>query len=163
MTQEDKRIKLDRMLYTNDSRSSTLAILAIVFNALYFVAVYQTDVDRFYYVWQIGASIIYNLVFMLVTFLCSQGVLSRNVRYVPAMIIVGVLQICRIFYLPKMFHDLVYTVGEQELRAMTDGKYTFCVVMLALSAACLLLGAMNSYVNCTKLESYKKSLKKETA
>ena len=65
MTQNDLFIKRDRMRYTKDSFSSGLVLLAIVFNVLYFVSIYQTDVGRYYYNWVIGASVVYNLLFLL--------------------------------------------------------------------------------------------------
>ena len=40
---EQKRISLDRMRYTKDGLSSGLVLLAIVFNVLYFVSIYQQD------------------------------------------------------------------------------------------------------------------------
>ena len=44
MTQDVQTIKKDRLRYTKDSFSSTMAILAIVFDCLFFVSIYQSDV-----------------------------------------------------------------------------------------------------------------------
>ena len=74
MTTDDRFVKRDRMRYTKNSLSSSLALLAIVFNVLYFVSIYQSDKGKFYYTILIGASVLYNLVFMLMAFLSSEGV-----------------------------------------------------------------------------------------
>ena len=65
MTPEERTIQKDRMRYTKDKLSANLVLAAIVLDALYFVSIYQTDVGTYYYTWVIGASIIYNLLFML--------------------------------------------------------------------------------------------------
>ena len=73
MTAEDRSIQRDRMRYVKNSLSSTLAIVGILFNVFYFVSIYKSDVDTYYYNILIGASIVYNLVFMLAVFLASDA------------------------------------------------------------------------------------------
>ena len=58
MTLENMDVKKDRMRYTKDKLSSNLALLAIVFDCLYFVSIYQSDVGSWYYNWVIGASVV---------------------------------------------------------------------------------------------------------
>ena len=69
--EETKTIQLDRMRYTKNVFSSRMVYLAILFDVLYFVSIYESDVGNWYYTWLIGLSIVYNLVFMLVAFLAS--------------------------------------------------------------------------------------------
>ena len=76
---ENKRISLDRMRYTKNTLSSSLALCAIVFNVLYFVSIYESDVGSWYYSMLIGASIVYNLLFMLMVFLASEGVKNYKI------------------------------------------------------------------------------------
>ena len=45
---EQRRISLDRMRYTKNTLSSSLALCAIVFNVLYFVSIYESDVGSWY-------------------------------------------------------------------------------------------------------------------
>ena len=71
---DDRIVKRDRMRYTKNTLSSTLALLGIVFDVLYFVSIYQSDVGTYYYNILIGASVLYNLIFMLMAFLSSEGV-----------------------------------------------------------------------------------------
>ena len=69
--EETKTIQLDRMRYTKNVFSSRMVYLAILFDVLYFVSIYESDVGNWYYTWLIGLSIVYNLVFMLISFLAS--------------------------------------------------------------------------------------------
>lgn len=163
MTQEDLMIKKDRMRYTKDSLSSNLILLAIVLDALYFVAVYQTDVGSYYYNWVIGASIIYNLLFLLSAFLASEGVKNRKTGFTGMLIFIGVMQIVRIFYLPAKAHSTSVAVNGQEVLAMGDGKYIFAIVCLAVSAACCIVAAVTSYNNNKTLADYMRSLENQSA
>ena len=90
MTQDVQTIKKDRLRYTKDSFSSTLAILAIVFDCLYFVSIYQSDVGTYYYNWLIGVSIVYNLIFLLAAFLASESVKNRRTGYSGILVVLGV-------------------------------------------------------------------------
>ena len=49
MSMDVQTIKKDRLRFTKDSFPATLVILAIVFDCLYFVSIYQSDVGTFYY------------------------------------------------------------------------------------------------------------------
>ena len=71
---DDRSVQLDRMRYTKNTASSRLALLAIVFDVLFFISIYKSDVGAYYYTMTIGGSIIYNLIFLLAAFLCSEGV-----------------------------------------------------------------------------------------
>lgn len=167
--------KLDRMRYTKDKRSANMVLLAIVFNVLYFVSIYQQDhpvvkpisAEYPYYSWLIGASVILNLLFLLIAFLCSEGVKGRRKGYTGMLLFLGVLQIVRIFYLPAKAHAAVYseTVKNAEGVAevitkpvMTDGQYVFAIVMLLLSGVLCITAAVNSYMNNKKLADYMKSI-----
>ena len=47
MTREDQLVKKDRMLYTKDSMSANLVLVAIVLDALYFVSItYVTTITN---------------------------------------------------------------------------------------------------------------------
>ena len=74
MTAENKQLRLDRMRFIKNKLPANLALLAILFDVLYFVSVYRSDVRDYYYTILIGASILYNLVFMLACFLSSEGI-----------------------------------------------------------------------------------------
>ena len=102
---EDRFIQRDRMRFTKNTLSSGLALLAILFNVLYFVSIYKSDVGSYYYNIRMGASVLYNLLFMLVVFLCSEGVKSYKSSFAWVLLVIGALQIARIFYLPLTAQD----------------------------------------------------------
>jgi drug/metabolite transporter (DMT)-like permease len=161
MTQEELTIKRDRMRFTKDKMSANLVIMAIVFDCLYFVSIYQTDVGSYYYTWVIGASIIYNLLFLLTAFLASEGVKNRKTGYTGLLIGIGVMQIVRIFYLPAKAHAAIVVVSGAELPAMTDGQYFYVVACLAVSAVCCIVAAVTSHINNKNLAEHMKTI--ETA
>lgn len=163
MTQNDQFIKRDRMRYTKDGFSSGLVLLAIVFNVLYFVSIYQSDVGSYYYTWTIGASVIYNLLFLLIAFLASQGVKNRKSGYSLMLLIIGLLQIVRIFYLPAKAHAATATIGKDVLQVMTDGQYIYVVVCLVASAACCVVAAVSSYISNKQLAQHLRQLENQTA
>lgn len=160
MTREDLSISKDRMRYTKDKLSSTMVLLAIVFDALYFVSIYRSDVGSYYYNWVIGASIIYNLLFMLIAFLCSEGVKSRKSGYSPVLLAIGAMQFARMFYLPAQAHAAVVSVKGEELVVMGQGQYVYVLVCLAVSGICCLAAAVSSYRNNKKLNDYLRTLEK---
>ena len=75
-SKNDALVKKDRLRFTKNKLSSSLTLLAIVFNALYFVCIYKSDVGSYYYQYMMGISVVYNLLFMLIAFLASEGVKS---------------------------------------------------------------------------------------
>jgi len=158
MTQEELTIKRDRMRFTKDKLSANLVIMAIVFDCLYFVSIYQTDVGSYYYTWVIGASIIYNLLFLLTAFLASEGVKNRKTGYTGLLIGIGVMQIVRIFYLPAKAHAATVVVSGTELPAMADGQYFYVVVCLAVSAVCCIVAAVMSHINNKNLAEHMKTI-----
>lgn len=160
MTQEEKLIKTDRMRYTKDKLSANLVILAIVLDCLYFVSIYQTDVGSYYYTWLIGASIIYNLLFLLTAFLASEGVKNRKTGYTGMLLAIGVMQIVRIFYLPAKAHAATVTISGAEVAVMGNGQYAYVVVCLAVSAVCCIVAALMSHRNNKTLADYMRSIEK---
>ena len=163
MTQNDKFIKRDRMRYTRDGFSSGLVLLAIVFDVLYFVSIYSSDVGRYYYTWVIGASVIYNLLFLLIAFLASQGVKSRKPGYGLTLVIIGLLQIVRVFYLPAKARVATVEIGKEVMDVMSDGQYTYVVVCLIASAVCCVVAAISSYISNRQLAQHMREIEKQSA
>ena len=163
MTPEERLVKLDRMRYTKDKMSANMILLAIVLDALYFISIYKTDVSTYYYTWVIGASIVYNLLFMLSAFLASESVKNRKSGYSGVLIAIGLMQIVRIFYLPAKAHGAVVVVSGEELAAMGDGQYLYVVACLAISAVCCLVAAVTSYINNKNLAAHMATIENKVA
>ncbi|MCD7860058.1 MAG: hypothetical protein LUH51_07870 [Firmicutes bacterium] len=160
-TQELQQVKCDRMRYTKDKFSANLVLVAIVFDALYFVSIYQSDVGSYYYTWLIGASIIYNLLFMLLGFLASEGVKSRKSTYTLPLLLLGVMQFVRMVYLPAKAHAASVEISGETIAVMEDGQYIYVLVCLAISGVCCLVAAVASYLNNKKLAAYLASIEKD--
>lgn len=163
MTPEEITISTDRMRYTKDKLSANAVIAAIVLDCLYFVSIYQSDVATWYYNWTIGASIIFNLLFLLTAFLASEGVKNRKNGFTIPLILLGVFQIIRIFYLPAKAHSSVVTLSGVETPVMGNGQYLYTVICLALSAVCCIFAAINSRNNNKKLAAHMKTIENKTA
>lgn len=159
MTNDVRFVKRDRMRYTKNSLSSSLALLAIVFNVLYFVSIYQSDKGKFYYTILIGASVLYNLVFMLMAFLSSEGVKNYKPGYSWLLLALGVGQVARIFILPQQAHEAVV----QNAPVMGDGQYTYALVCLIASAACCIVSAVINLIKSRQLAEHIASIEKQAA
>ena len=162
--EDPKQIRLDRMRYTKNILSSRLVYLAILFDVLYFVSVYESDVGNWYYTALIGISIVYNLVFMLVSFLSSEGVKNYKMGYGWVLGALGIGQIVRIFILPMMAHTALTKRSDPVLKkvlevpVMEDGQFIFAVVCLVLSALCCLAAGGIALVRSRKLLAYHAAL-----
>jgi len=144
MTQamDDRQIQLDRMRYIKNTASSRLCYLAILLDVLYFVSIYKSDVGSWYYQILVGGSIVYNLLFMLITFLASEGVKNYQANYSNVLYVLGILQAARIFILPMQAHSAVVTVGGVETVVMGNAQFIRVIVYLVGSAACLIIAAV---------------------
>lgn len=160
----DATIKKDRLRFTKNKMSANLILLAIVANALYFVSVYRTDVGSYYYKIFIGASIVYNLVFMLIAFLSSEGVKNYKMGYSYAAIVLGVLQVARIFYLPREAHEAPNPiVGMENETVMSGDQFTYVSACLCISAALLVIAGIIGIIKTTTLRKYQEELDNRAA
>lgn len=160
MTQEERTIATDRMRFTKDTLSANAVIAAIVLDCLYFVSIYQSDVSTWYYNWIIGASIICNLLFLLIAFLASEGVKSRKTGFTLPLIALGAFQLIRIFYLPAKAHAATVVVAGEEIAVMGSGQYTYTVACLAVSGVCCVFAAVNSHINNKRLAAHMQTIEK---
>lgn len=156
MTRDEATIKKDRLRYTKNKAAANLTYLAIVFNVLYFVNIYRSDVNEYYYTMTIGFSVVCNLLFLLVAFLSSEGVKNYKRNYAWALLVLSVVQVARICGIPRMAHSTITTVAGVERLVMENGQYTWAVSFLLISAvsslAAGIVGLYKSYV----LEKYEK-------
>ena len=163
MTQEEFRISTDRMRFTKDTLSANTVLFAIVLDCLYFVSIYQSDVSTWYYTWIIGASIIFNLLFLLIAFLASEGVKNRKTGFTGVLIGLGIFQIIRIFYLPAKAHAAIVVVGDAQVQVMGNGQYWYTVICLAVSAVCCIFAAINSHKNNKRLAAHMQTIENTVA
>jgi len=156
MTRDVSTIKKDRLRYTKNKLSSNLAYVGILFNVLYFVSIYGSDVGNYYYTTTIGLSVVYNLIFLLSAFLSSEGVKNYKYGYSYFIIVVGLLQLVRIFGIPTMAHNAVITTGGMDVNVMDNKQFAYVVICLVISGvACIMSGVAGVY-KTSVLEKYKK-------
>ena len=155
---DDALIKKDRLRYTKNKLSANLTLLAIVFNALYFVSIYKSDVGSYYYKLIIGISIVYNLLFMLFAFLSSEGVKSYKLGYSFVLAALGCGQIIRIFILPLSAKAAVVALSGEEQVVMGGGQFVrVCIFLVASAALCIAAGAI-AFIKTRTLTAYRAEL-----
>ena len=106
------------MRYIKNTASSRLCYLGILADVLYFVSIYGSNVGSWYYQWLIGVSIVYNLLFMLITFLASEGVKNYQRKYSPLLYGLGAAQFVRIFILPMQASRAIVKISGAEVPVM---------------------------------------------
>ncbi len=156
MERDVKEIRKDRLRYTKNKLSANLAYVAILFNVLYFVSVYSSDVNNYYYNIGIGLSVLCNLLFLLTAFLSSEGVKNYKMNYSYIIMVLGLMQFLRIFGIPARAHKALTVLDGVETTVMGDKQFTYIVVCLIISGvACIASGIINAYKSYT-LTKYQK-------
>ncbi len=166
MEADDKYTRIDRMRYTKNTLSASLAYLAILFDVIYFINIYASDINydvgAYYYQIRMGISIVYNLLFMLATFLCSEGVKSYKKNYSYYLIVIGAIQVIRIFLLPLKASQAEYVVDGVASKVMGKAQFTLVSAYLLASAACCVISAVVGLVKCGELHAHEKALKEQS-
>ena len=155
---DDKQVRLDRMRYTKNTLASGLALLSILFDVFFFISIYESNVGSWYYNVLMGASILYNLIFLLAAFLSSEGIKNYKISYSYLMIALGIGQIIRIFIYPVRAHAATVTIQEQAVTVMENPQFIRCVLYLVISAACLFVGAFVGMTRSKQLKAHLQSL-----
>lgn len=148
-------IQNDIMRYKKNKLGANLALLGIVFGCLYFLILYaQVKNGDFYYTWEIAFDVIYNLFFLLFVFLFSEQVKNYKRKLFPAQLVLGVLQIARIFWLP--LKGITNNYGETTV--ITTTTFVFMTVCLAASGACIIASAVIGFIRAKAVEDFAKKI-----
>jgi hypothetical protein len=126
----------NRMQYQTDKLSSTLCILSIIANIVFFVGIYtnrSVDPD-----WVTGADVLINIVFMMIVFLSSEKMKLYTKKWNFYVMGLGAVQVLRVFWLPSHYKALEMLIG---------GRYLLAVISLLTSAALLFAAGLNSTYN----------------
>ena len=151
-------LKMDRMRFVKNKTSANLCYLAIIFNVLYFISIYSSDVGNYYYTVLIGISGVYNLLFLLSAFLSSEGLKNYKFAYAIVVTAIGVLQLVRIFGFPMDGIKSVLANGE---KVMKTKQFIYTVLMLSLSAASAIGAGVVGIVRTLALDKYNRSMEKK--
>lgn len=156
-----ENIKKDRLRYSKNKLSANLTLLSILINALYFVSIYKSDVGSYYYSYISGISIVYNLLFMLIAFLASEGVKSYKLNYSFVLIALGIGQLVRIVIIPMKAKDTKIALGETTVFVMENKQFTYVCACLLASAALAIIAGVVAFVKTRTLTSYQAELDRE--
>ena len=166
-TPNQEIIHSDILRYKTNKLPALLALLAIVFNCLYFCLLYGFR-SSYFSTWQIGISVVITLFSLLITFLASEGIKGYNKKFTIVLLALAALQIIRIFGIPlsALKFDVENDIGaEAALYTRYFGVdltpwacFLFLTIWLAASAACLITSAVLGYINCVKLENFNKKI-----
>ena len=152
-------IQHDIMRYKKNKLGANLALLGLVFGCVYFVVLYaQVKNGDYYYNWSLAFDVIYNLFFLLFVFLFSEQVKNYNSKMFIFQIVVGVLQIARIFWLPLGGITHTYVSGGVESTVINAGTFIAMTVALAGSGALIIASAVIGYIRSKNVESFTKKL-----
>ena len=157
---DEALIKKDRLRFTKNKLSANLTLLAIVFNALYFVNIYKSDVGDYYYKLIIGISVVYNLLFMLTAFLSFEGVKSYKMGYSFVLLALGAGQIARIFILPMQAKNATIDLTGETQAVMDGAQFMWvCIFLIASAALCVIAGIVG-IIKTSTLTGYQAELEK---
>ena len=151
-------IKKDRLRYTKNTFSATFCYFAILFNVFYFVSIYSKDIGNYYYSITIGISVICNLLFLLATFLCSEGVKGYKLNYSVFLLGLGAFQIIRIFGIPLNAFSTTIFLDGKEFTVMGAKQFFFVCLFLVLSAVCCFVAGAIGIEKTKILRNYEKQL-----
>ena len=146
-------LKKDRMRFVKNKTSANLCYLAIIFNVLYYVSIYSSDVGNYYYTILMGVSVVYNLLFLLTAFLSSEGLKNYKRSYAIVITVIGALQLVRILGYPMDASRAVLSDGNV---VMQKSQLVYTVLMLVLSAASAIAAGVVGLIRTYQLESYNK-------
>ena len=109
-----------------------------------------------------GASILYNLIFLLAAFLASEGVKNYNIRYAYLLFVLGAGQLIRIFIYPMKAHAATVKIQDQAVQVMGDGQFMRVVLYLVLSAACCFAAGVVGASKSKALAAHLASMSEQT-
>ena len=144
-------LKKDRMSFVKNKTSTNLAYLSIIFNVLYFISIYSSDVGNYYYTILIGVSVVYNLLFLLVAFLASEGLKNYKLSYAIIITVIGAMQLVRIFGFPI---DGIHETTSDGTQVMKISQFIYTVATLSLSAASAIASGVIGILRNRTLNQY---------
>ena len=158
----------DILRYKKNKLASTLALLGLVFNCLYFLLLYAMPKTEFT-TFSIGLSVILTLVMLITIFLSSEGVKGYNKKFSIVLFVCAAFQILRIFYYPLKGIRDDFLVASDNLHYIgyfgiypsfsnptSTGYFILMLLYLCLSAACLIGSAVWGFIVATRLEKFQK-------
>ncbi|MDE7300664.1 MAG: hypothetical protein K2N47_00695 [Clostridia bacterium] len=162
---KNKIIRNDINRYKKNKLPGTLALLAIVFQCLYFMFMYKQTAGNIkqlfqdgtpVYTYLIGISVVLNLVMLLAIFLTSEEIKGYSKKFSIVALVLGGIQIIRIFGYP--LYSSTHKFQYMSKTLISAGTCTLLIVLIVLSAACLIAAGVLGIITSSNLSKYKKDL-----
>lgn len=150
----------DILRYKKNKFASSFALLALVFNCLYFALFYSILSTPLYKV-QMGVSVIINLLVLLVGFYSSEGIKGYNKKFSIVLIVLAAVQVVRIIYYPIVGASKGWLEDSNIyfwVRMNNSANATLLVIWLAASTACFIVSAVQGFIVAKRLENFQKKL-----
>ncbi|MDE6690781.1 MAG: hypothetical protein K2K04_02310 [Clostridia bacterium] len=149
----------DILRYKKNKLAANLALLAIVFNCLYFMILYSVHATKIY-TFVVGGSVILNLLVLLIGFFASEGIKGYNKKFTIVLFVLAAVQIARIFVYPTIGMAKGWLKGNFYLGIkMTEAlNGVVMIVFLVASAACFILSGIYGYIMAQRLEKFTKKI-----
>ncbi len=157
--EKDTILQNDILHYKKNKFAGNFALLALVFNCLYFTMLYAIHSADIYKP-LIGLSVIVNLLVMLAGFFCSEGIKNYNKKFSIALFVLAAVQIVRIFVYPLTGMVDGWMQGNYYFGAQmsTAGNGVVLIIYLVASAACFIVAGINGLLVALRLEHFDKKL-----
>lgn len=153
----------DILRYKKNKFAAAFALLALVFNCLYFALLYSILSTPLYKV-QIGVSVIINLLVLLIGFYSSEGIKGYNKKFSIVLLVLAVVQVIRIIYYPSIGASKNWLVGDKKnnlyffVEMSNSANASIMIIWLAASAACFVVSAVQGFIVAKRLENFQKKL-----
>lgn len=150
----------DILRYKKNKFASGFALLALVFNCLYFALFYSILSTPLYKV-QMGFSVIINLLVLLVGFYSSEGIKGYNKKFSIVLIVLAAVQVIRMIYYPIVGASKGWLSDGNIyfwVRMNNSANATLLVIWLAASTACFIVSAVQGFIVAKRLENFQKKL-----
>lgn len=155
--QVEKNVVLqdDILRFRKNKLSANLALLALVFNILYFTLLYTIHTTDMYTL-VIGISVIVNLLVLLGGFYASEGIKGYNKKVCIILLVLAVVQIVRIFIYPLKGLSGDWMGGNAYFGAIMTptSNGVLLIIYLVGSAACFIASAITGYISANRLEAH---------
>lgn len=149
----------DILRYKKNKFAANFALLALVFNILYFTLLYTIHTTEIYKL-LVGVSVIVNLLVLLGGFYASEGIKGYNKKFCILLLVLAAVQIIRIFIYPLMGMRDGWLKGNAYFGAIMTvaGNGVVMIIYLAASAACFITSAVFGFINASRLEAHLKKV-----
>ncbi len=150
----------DILRYKKNKFASSFALLALVFNCLYFALFYSILSTPLYKV-QMGFSVIINLLVLLVGFYSSEGIKGYNKKFSIVLIVLAAVQVVRMIYYPIVGASKGWLNDSNIyffVKMSNAANATLLVIWLAASTACFIVSAVQGFIVAKRLENFQKKL-----